>query len=85
MRAAEVDHRLDGEDHAGLQLHVVGRLDVMQDGRRVVEDAAEAVAAEIAHHRAALAFGEGLDRGADVVGRAARADRRDAAHHAPRR
>ena len=53
----------------------------MQDRRRVVEDAAEAVAAEIPDDGTPLAFHEGLDGRADIVGRPARPDRGDAAHH----
>ncbi len=39
----------------------------MQDVRIVVEDAADAVAAEVAHHRCALRFGIGLDGRGDVA------------------
>ena len=52
----------------------------MQNVRPVVEHAAQAVAAEIAHHAAALALGIGLDRRADIAGGGARLDRGHAAH-----
>ena len=48
----------------------------------VVEQAAEAVAAEIAHHRAALGFGKAWMACADVADGAAGPDRGDAAHQA---
>src|SRR4029079_7551201 len=54
MRFAEIDHRLDGEQHAGLELEPFAGFAVTQDVRPVVEHAPQAVAAEIAHHAAAL-------------------------------
>jgi hypothetical protein len=48
----------------------------------VVEQPAQAVAAEIAHHAHVLGFDIGLDGVADVAGGAAGPDRGDAAHHA---
>src|SRR5216683_8307014 len=65
LPAAGIDHRLDGKDHA-LAHHrsLLGGAE-MEDRRRIVEDAADAVAAEIAHHREALRLGEALDRLAD--------------------
>ena len=80
MRLAEIDHRLDGEQHAGLERQAFARLPVMQDVRPVVEHAAQAMAAEVAHHAAALAFGISLDRRADIAGRGAGLDRGHAAH-----
>jgi len=53
----------------------------MQDRRRVVEHPADAVAAEIAHHRIAVAFRVTLDRIADRADMEARLDHSDAAHH----
>ena len=53
----------------------------MHDVGLVVEQPAEAVAAEVAHHAHVLRFDVGLDRGADIAGGAARLDRGDAAHH----
>ena len=54
----------------------------MQHVRRLVEGAADAVAAEIAHHRAALRLRKGLDGMADIADAPAGADRGDAAHQA---
>ena len=48
----------------------------------VVEQLAEPMAAEIAHHAHMLGLDEGLDRLADIAGRGAGLDRGDAAHHA---
>ena len=73
MRTAEIDHRLDGEEHPGLQRHAFAAAAVMQDVGLVVEQPAKAVAAEVAHDGAALGLGEGLDGSADVAGRGARA------------
>ena len=53
----------------------------MQDVGRVVEDAAEAVAREVAHDREALRLDVGLDGVADVADTAARLGGGDAAHH----
>ena len=82
VRAAEIDHRLDGEDHAGPDLLAFAGLPVMQHVGRLVEEPADAVAAEIAHHRAALGFRKALDGMADIAEPAARADGGDAAHQA---
>ena len=79
LRPAKVDHRLDGEDHARLEQRALAGLASMDDVRRVVEHPADAVAAEIAHHRAALRLGERLDRVADVAEGVARPRRGDAA------
>ena len=46
-----------------------------------MEQPAEAVAAEIAHHAHVLRLDKGLDRRADIAGGAAGLDRGDAAHH----
>src|SRR4029078_8087351 len=64
---------------ARLEEDAFARPAVMQDVGSVVEDAAEAVAAEITHHRASLGFGIGLDRVADVAGVSACLDGGDAA------
>src|SRR6185437_13087169 len=72
MRFAEIDHRLDGEQHAGLELEPFAGFAVMQDVRPVVEHAPQAVAAEITHYAAALAFGIGLNGRADIAGGGAR-------------
>src|SRR5581483_6917290 len=80
--AAEIDHRLDGKEHAGLERDAVARAPIMDDVGQRVEYPAHAVAAEIAHHRTAfLAFRKGLDRMADVAGGGARPDGGNPAHH----
>src|SRR5437773_8786826 len=53
----------------------------MQDRGRIMEYAPNAVAAEIAHDRIAVAFGIALDRIADRADMHPRPDDRDAAHH----
>ena len=81
MRAAEIDHRLDREEHARPQYRAFARAPDMDDVGLVMEQAAEAMAAEIAHHAHVLRFDVSLDRRADIAGGAARLDRGDAAHH----
>src|SRR3984957_2969946 len=82
MGAAEIDHRLDGEEHARLEHNTLARPADMDDVRLVVEQPAQAVAAEIAPHAHVLGFDIGLDGVADIAGGAAGPDRGDAAHHA---
>ena len=53
----------------------------MDDVGRLVENRADAVAAEVAHHRVAVSLGKGLDRMPDVARGGARAYRFDAEHH----
>ena len=62
VRAAEIDHRLDREEHARLEHDAFAGPADMHDVRLVVEQAAEPVAAEIAHHAHVLRFDIGLDR-----------------------
>src|SRR5580704_13389517 len=80
MRLAEIDHRLDGEEHAGLQRHPFAGPPDVNDVRLVVEHAAETMAAEIAHHAHALRFDETLNGVADIAGGGAGFYRGDAAH-----
>src|SRR3546814_4776342 len=65
----DVDHRLDREDHAGLQFGAGAGAAGMDDLGRVVEQAADAVAAEIAHHAVTMRLGMLLDGVADVAER----------------
>src|SRR5476649_629090 len=81
MRAADIDHRLHGEEHDGLEHDAFARAPDVDDIGLVVEQAAEAVTAEVAHHAHVLGFHVALDRGADVAGGGAGADGGDAAHH----
>ena len=79
---AGVDHRLDGEGHARLQLHArcpAGRSAAPAAPRG---SAADAVAAELAHHAEAAALGVALDGVADVAQPCARPHHRDALPHA---
>ena len=59
---ADIDHRLDGEEHAGAQLRAGAGMAGVDHFRRVVEHLAETVAAEVADHRIAVALGVALDR-----------------------
>src|SRR4029079_14357806 len=68
MRLAEIDHRLDGEEHAGLQRHAFAGPADMYDVRLVVEQAAQPMAAEIAHHAHALRLDKALDGVTDIAG-----------------
>src|SRR3954465_12006390 len=81
MRLAEIDHRLDGEEHAWLELHAFARPADMDDVRLVVKHAAEAMAAEIAHHAHGLRLDEALDGMADIAGGGAWLPRGNAKHH----
>ena len=64
---AGVDHRLDREDHAGLELDAGTGLAVMKHLGVFVEVGADAVAAEFTHYRKAVALGVLLDGVADVA------------------
>src|SRR4051794_5392093 len=81
MRLAEIDHRLDGEEHPGFQGHALAGTADMDDVRLVMEHAPEAMAAEIAHHAHALRLDKTLDGMADVAGGGAGFYGGDAAHH----
>src|SRR5690242_9213011 len=81
MRLAEIDHRLDGEEHARLERNAFAGPADVDDVRFVVKHAAESMAAEIANHAHALRLHEALDGMADIAGRRARLDRGNAAHH----
>ena len=75
---ALVDHRLDREDHAAAQFQPFARLAVVQDVRRFVKAASDAVSAEVAHHLRASLLGVALDGSTDVARRVAGAHRFDA-------
>src|SRR5690606_8019050 len=74
VRFSKVDHRFDREDHAGAHFDAFIRMPVVKDVRGVVEQLAYAMAAEIAHDRAALCFGIGLDGCTDGTRSGARLD-----------
>ena len=65
--SADVDHRLDGEDHAGPQADATPGRAQMGDAGRLVQAAAHAVPAPLAHHAIAVRFRVGLDGGADIA------------------
>src|SRR5450432_2815938 len=80
-RPPGIDHWLDREDHSRLQLQSSARAAVMQHLRFLVELAVDAVVAELAHHREAVALGEALDGCADVAQVRATLDFTNAAPH----
>src|SRR5690349_10243243 len=81
-RLAGIDHRLDSEGHTGLEGEPGARLAVVQDLRLLMELAADAVTAELAHDREPGFLGTRLDGGADVAQARARAHGADAFPHA---
>src|SRR4030088_1697916 len=81
-RLAGIDHRLDGEGHAGLERHAGGGLAVVEHLGLLVKLAPDAVAAELPHHREAVLLGVALDHRADVAQARARPDLLDAEPHA---
>ena len=74
MRLAEIDHRLDGKQHSGLQHRAFAGIAVMENVGAVVENQTEPVPAKIADHAAPFGLGIGLDRIADMADRIARLD-----------
>src|SRR6266567_736853 len=74
-RLAGVDHRLDGEDHAGLKLEAGRRAAVVKNLRLLVKCAADAVAAKLAYDRIAVRLGVALYGRADVAEMSSRLDR----------
>ena len=81
-RAAGVDHRFDGEEHAGFQNDAAPRLADMHDVGRGVEILAQPVPAEIAYHGKTIALGVGLDSVADIAQRLAGPGLLNAQHQA---
>src|SRR5438034_79149 len=80
-RATGVDHRLDREHHARLQLEPGARTAVMQHLRFLVELSPDTVPAELAHDREAVALRVALDRRSDIAQVCAGLDRANAAPH----
>ena len=81
MAFALVDHRLDGENHAGLQDDALSFSAVVQDLRGFVETASDAVAAKFLYDGVACVFGNLLAGVADVAQGRAGFDGGDARHH----
>ncbi len=78
---AGIDHRFDGEEHAGLENDVVGfRFPVMKHARRGVEAAPQTVTAKITHDGKAFFFGDRLYGLADFTKAHARLDDLDTFH-----
>ena len=67
LRAAHVEHGLDGEYHANPQLITRTGFAMMQHVWQFMQRSADTVADIIAHHGKAVGLGIGLDRGADVA------------------
>ena len=82
MGFAGVDHRLDGEHHAFLQLQAGAGLAVMQHLRIFVEHLADTVPAVLAHHGEALGLRQFLDGVADIAQAHAGPHHLDAGQHA---
>src|SRR5215212_5266390 len=66
-RAAHVDHRLDGQNHALLEQRALARRAEVRDLRVLVHVAADAVTDERADYAEALLLHRGLDRVRDVA------------------
>src|ERR1700712_5061 len=81
--SAGIDHGPDGEDHARPKRQPFMGAAIMQHVWRLVEAAADAVAAEITHHAKALRLDIALNRVADVRPRGARLFGANTPHHPP--
>src|SRR5712672_2884200 len=77
-----VDHRLDREGHSGLETRAGSGATIVQHLRLFVEFTPDPMAAELAHHAVAVAFGMLLDRGTDVTEKSPGPHRPDAQPHA---
>ena len=63
----ERDHRLDCDDHAGLELHTATLLAVVRHIGILVHGAADTVTNVVAQHTVAIGLSEGLHRVADIT------------------
>ena len=81
MAFALVDHRLDGENHAGLQDDALSFAAVVQDLRGFVKTASDTVSAKFLYNGIACVFGNLLVGVADVAQGCAGFDGSDARHH----
>src|SRR5437870_6924875 len=73
FRAARVDHRFDGDDHALLQPRAVSLVTVVRQIGLVVHFRANPVPHEFAHHRETVLLHPALHRVADIAEAVARA------------
>ena len=78
---ASIDHGLDGEGHALFKLVQRAGAPVVQHLRFFVKNLANAVAAKLAHHAEAMAFGKLLDRKTNITQVDAGLDQHDAFPH----
>src|ERR1043166_2456544 len=67
IRAACIDHGLDGKRHSRLERHTGVGTAVVQNLRLFVKLAADAVTAELAYHRKSILLGMSLYRMADIA------------------
>src|ERR1035437_6951091 len=74
-----IDHRLNGEDHAGFQSQSGSGAAVVQHLRLFMEVRADTMTAKLAHHAVAHWFDEALNRMTDIAQVRASLDRTDAA------
>src|SRR6202040_537578 len=77
----EIDHRLDGEEHARPQNRALALAADVHDVRLVVKEPPDAMAPKIAHDAHMVRLDHRLDGGADIADHSARVDRGDAGHH----
>ena len=81
VRASNVDHWLNREKHTGFQFWPGAGASGMDHFGRIMEQTADAVPAEIAHHAVAVLLGKTLDRVRDIAEPVARARGINSAHH----
>ena len=67
VRATQIDHRLDGENHARFQFGASAGIAKVQNVGLVMEKATKAVANKITYNAAAFGFGKALDGVANVT------------------
>ena len=78
---SDIDHRLDGDDHAGHEEHTGVRLAIVADERRRVKHSADSVPAEDCHDRISVGSSHGSASRADIADEMPRLDRADAFLH----
>src|SRR6266568_8193545 len=73
FRAARVDHRLDGDDHALLQPRAASLFPIVRQVRLVVHPRSDPVPDKLAHHRKTVLLHPALHRVANIAQPVARA------------